>query len=165
MDTDIQEINQDQTEPFLALLGEVECGTEFDLHDPEQEAWIREAISRRYGAGARFYAMYLSNKPIGIAGLVTDKLLHTEYSRAELLDIGISPQYRRGGYGTKLLRFIEDQARLADCWALHLKTYSGDQRAVSFYMKNGYAVVGNVEGTNGPDDYGDVWLCKRLVKG
>ena len=160
----IREISQSEFEPFVELMGEVECGTEFDPANPEHDAWIREAISHRYGAGARFYALYEDDAPAAVAGFVIEKILTTKWSRCELLDIGVIKKHRRKGYGTVLLAFVEDQARAAGCWSLHLKTYSADYEAVAFYMRNGYAVVGNVESTNGPDDFGDVWLAKVLAE-
>lgn len=160
----IREIPQSEFRPFFQLMGEIECGTHFDPSKPEHVEWLKEIISRRYGSGARFYALHENDEPVAVAGIVTEKVLCTKWSRAELTDIGVFAQHRRKGYGTKLLRFVEDQARDAGCWGLHLLTYAADPDAISFYLRNGYAVVGAVADTCGPDDEGDVWLRKVLAE-
>jgi GNAT superfamily N-acetyltransferase len=160
----IRELDQAGLEPFVELMGQIEVGSQFDGSDPELAGWVRDKIRRRCGSGARFYAMYDDGEPVGIAGLVIEKIPCTKWSRCELVDIGIYKEHRRKGYGSKLLGFAEEQARAAGCWAVHLLAYSADRDAIAFYLANGYAVVGAVADTNGPEEDGDAWLRKVLVE-
>lgn len=48
-------------------------------------------------------------------------------------------QYK--GYGEKLLGFILD--KIGGTARLH--TYSGNEKAINFYLKNGFRVIGNIE--------------------
>lgn len=163
MSNAFREIKHEQFAPFLELMAEIEYGDHFDFSNPEHVETLWETIRRRYGAGTRFYALYDDDVPVGIMGIEIEKMLYTEWSRAQLMDIGVLKQHRRGGYGSKLLQYAEQLARDAGCWALHLLTYAGAWQVIAFYGHNDYAPVGCVADTNGPDDEGDIWMRKILV--
>ena len=161
-----REISQSEFEPFFGLMAEIECGSHYNRQDPVHVAYVQERISRRYGSGARFYGMFDGNgAPLGIAGLLIDLPLHSDgWGRAELVDIGVFPQYRSQGFGSELLTFVENEARMARAYGLYLVTYALARKTIEFYLKNGYAPVAGIPGTNGPADEGDVWLRKILVE-
>ncbi|MFB5674227.1 N-acetyltransferase [Paenibacillus terreus] len=48
----------------------------------------------------------------------------------------IDPRQQGKGYGEKLLNYVKDQAD-----SLDLKVYQQNDRAVGFYLKNGFAII------------------------
>ena len=55
----------------------------------------------------------------------------------------VNKNYRKNGFGTKLLKEIEKIAREEECTLIHLETM--DFQAKDFYIKNGYEVFGELD--------------------
>jgi GNAT superfamily N-acetyltransferase len=55
----------------------------------------------------------------------------------------VNENYRKNGFGTKLLGEIEKIARDEECTLIHLETM--DFQAKDFYIKNGYEVFGELD--------------------
>lgn len=55
----------------------------------------------------------------------------------------VNKNYRKKGFGSKLLAEIEKIAREEECTLIHLETM--DFQAKDFYLKNGYEVFGELE--------------------
>ena len=58
MNLTLREIPETDIGPFFDLIGEIECGDDYDSAIPTHVAWVEETIRRRYGSGVRFYGMY-----------------------------------------------------------------------------------------------------------
>lgn len=72
----------------------------------------------------------------------------------------ICEEYRKLGYGQKILDEAEKIARSNNCTFIHLDTYSF--QAPKFYFKNGYEVFGVIdEYTDGIKRY---YLKKKIVR-
>lgn len=65
---------------------------------------------------------------------------------------------RGKGYGTRLLKHIENIAAAKGCYLIHLDTF--DFQAKDFYIKNGYELFGTLEDC--PRDHCRYYLQKRL---
>ena len=75
---------------------------------------------------------------IGIA--VFENLGHS--NRTRIWDIMIHPEYQRNGYGTLLMNFIEDKATNLKSRALVLECQNTNSKAINFYLKNGFNLIG-----------------------
>lgn len=67
---------------------------------------------------------------------------------------------RKKGYGSKLLKKIEEFALNQHCRIIYLDTFSF--QAPEFYMRNGYEIFGTIE--NHPKGFNQYFLQKRLDK-
>jgi len=71
----------------------------------------------------------------------------------------VEESLRNKGYGTKLLRMIEDEAIKSGCKHAHVDTYSFEARP--FYEKHGYTLFATLE--NYPEGYSKHFLKKKLL--
>jgi ribosomal protein S18 acetylase RimI-like enzyme len=147
---------------FLALMSEIEAGSWFDLDNRNHVEWLQRKISRRFGGGGRFYGIYLSDKhSLGLYCLqIEEHPVHQGY--AEVLDLGVVEDYRRQGYGMKLMKDAEARAKNTDVCTLYVATYVGDEAAIEFYERCGFQKVAELPGLNGPDDHGQMYMLKRV---
>lgn len=70
----------------------------------------------------------------------------------------VSEEYRHEGYGTKLIKLIEEFAIEKGCRLINLDTFSF--QAPDFYKKHGYKVIGVSE--DHPKGHNHYYLEKRL---
>lgn len=159
-----REISESEIAPFIHLLGEVEGGEHYDSSNPEHVEWITCRVHRQFAAGGRFYALYGEMEmPLGIGCLLVEPQLHVGYQLSKLLSLGVFPEYRGRGHGSKLLGLIEEEARRQGSYCLYIWTYAANTRNVTFYGKNGYPPVATLPDTNGPGDEGDLYMRKVLM--
>lgn len=72
----------------------------------------------------------------------------------------IEESLRNQGYGTKLLKMMENEAIKLGCKNAHVDTYSFE--AKPFYEKNGYTVFASLE--NYPEGHSKHFLKKKLLQ-
>ncbi len=77
------------------------------------------------------------------AGFALCRLLLEE---AELLLVGVRPDYRRQGVGTALLAAVRQAARAAGINRLHLEVRADNDAALSLYRVAGFAICGRRPG-------------------
>jgi len=158
----IKSLNKKEFNIFFDLMGEVEMGRHFELDNPGHVAWLNKKIDSYYALGARFFGLSLDDgTPVGFATLLVNEKLFCA-NNAELLDIGVYPEYRRQDYGSQLLKHAEQLAVKADVYCLFARTYAADRAAISFYGHNGYAPVAVMPDLNGPGDEGEIFIRKLL---
>ena len=71
----------------------------------------------------------------------------------------VEESQRNQGYGTKLLKMMEDEAVNLGCKHAHVDTYSFE--AKPFYEKNGYTLFASLE--NYPEGHSKHFLKKKLL--
>jgi ribosomal protein S18 acetylase RimI-like enzyme len=89
----------------------------------------------------------------GITGNMYWQHLHIDF-------LWVDKSVRGEGYGSELLRKIEDFTVHKGCRLIHLDTFSF--QAPEFYKKNGYEVFGTIE--NHPKGFNQYFLQKRFDK-
>lgn len=70
----------------------------------------------------------------------------------------VDESHRGKGYGSKLLRKIESEAKSQSCHIIHLDTF--DFQAKGFYLKEGYEVFGEL--SNCPKNHSLFFLKKDI---
>lgn len=73
-----------------------------------------------------------------IVGFVTYSVI---YERAELIDIIIDEQFRKRGYGSKLLKSVIDDAILQNCDNITLEVREDNYSAINLYKRYNFEVV------------------------
>lgn len=87
----------------------------------------------------------------GITGNMFWHHLHIDF-------LWVDKSVRGRGFGSKLLRKMEEFAKGKDCRLIYLDTFSF--QAPEFYKQNGYEVFGTLE--NHPKGFNQYFLQKRL---
>ncbi len=90
-----------------------------------------------------------------VGGLIADIYWGWLYVKV----LWISSEFRKNGYGTKLLRKAEELAVESGCKNACLDTFSF--QAPEFYLRHGYEVFGELEGF--PQDFKRFYMKKKLV--
>jgi GNAT superfamily N-acetyltransferase len=73
------------------------------------------------------------------------KIIGFAIANADLLHLlMVDVPYQNSGYGSALLRYIEDKL-FAEFDSIHLRTFKENNPAVFFYMKNGWSITDNEE--------------------
>ncbi|MBQ9674029.1 MAG: GNAT family N-acetyltransferase [Ruminococcus sp.] len=70
----------------------------------------------------------------------------------------VDEKYRKKGLGSKLLKYVEDNAAKKGCYLVHLDTF--DFQAKDFYIKHGYEIFGILNDC--PMNHSRIYLQKRL---
>jgi len=81
------------------------------------------------------YCLSLDDKTIGylIAMLAGDT--------ADILNIGIDPDFKRQGHGTALLNHLIEELRKRDIGEILLEVSAGNQSAIQFYKSQGFEEI------------------------
>lgn len=115
----------------------------------------QKCLSDEEKAPSENISFVVKNEKEEIVGGVTAKIfwhhLHVDY-------LWVSEEYRQGGYGSKLMKHIEEFAIEKECRLINLDTFSF--QAPDFYKKLGYKVIGVSE--DHPKGHNQYYLEKRL---
>ena len=105
------------------------------LSDEKKQAQLAAGLER--SPEMSYYLLELDGTPAGTASLhpTRDEDLQ---NTAEFSFFYFLPQYWRGGYGTRLLEFIEQKAYERGFTRICCWTLAENARAISFYEANGY---------------------------
>jgi len=110
------------------------------LFDP---AWDADAIARLIGhpAAAAFVAQV--RQPKVLAGFVIGQIAADE---AEILSIGVAPEWQRRGIARHMLEGLVRAARRAEVKRLFLEVAADNNAAMKLYKGLGFAAVGRRKG-------------------
>jgi len=148
--------------PFWSLLAEIECGDHFDVAKSVHQDWLQSKIQSRIHNNTFYYAADSEHdKAVGILGLQLNTSLFSTPT-AEIVDIGIFPQYRRKGLGSQMLEYAIALAKSFGVPELFVRTYAADSHTIYFYGKNHFFPVAVIPGTNGPLDEGNIVMRYKL---
>ena len=81
------------------------------------------------------YCLSLKGKTVGylIAMLTLDS--------ADILNIGIDPDFQRQGHGTALLKYLIEELRKRDIGEILLEVRAGNKPAIQFYKRQGFEEI------------------------
>ena len=60
---------------------------------------------------------------------------------ADILNIGIDPDFKRQGYGTGLLNHLIEELKKKDIGEILLEVRAGNKSAIQFYKKQGFEEI------------------------
>ncbi len=121
------------------------------LADPVASLWLAETAE---GAAPVGYAV-LTSPSLPLPGLDARDL--------ELKRIYLLSRFHGGGLGRALMERAVAQARERGARRLLLGVYAGNQRALAFYARNGFAAVGERRFQVGGNAYQDAILALELA--
>ncbi len=155
-------------ETFLHEIAEVQCGDHYDAHNPQHVKWLKNFISALYLRSGKALCLYSEDdEPIGFIYLLHDKGLENVScfgKKATISMFEIKEPYRSKGYGTLLCREAEKYLRACGAECLYTDTPDDpeDRGALTFYVRNGFTLVGFHPCENGKDDMAQIYLFKYL---
>ena len=60
---------------------------------------------------------------------------------ADILNIGIDPDFKRQGYGTALLNYLIEELRKRHIGEIFLEVRAGNKSAIQFYKRQGFKEI------------------------
>ena len=137
MDYKIELIEQRALEPYMNLLGEIECGDHYSEFNSQHLKWLNNKIQSHISNGTIYYGCHDKEQILGIVGIQIDTKIFT-VGTAEVVDIGVIASKRRSGLGSQLLDFAVNIAHQAGVPTIFAKTYAADTNTIAFYGKNAF---------------------------
>jgi GNAT superfamily N-acetyltransferase len=112
---------------------------------------IRHLIAIEQARGTRYYTAQVSGEAVGFIGLFFDPSgLINELEPPQIIDIAVSPGYRRQGIARALVEFAARETLAAGYDRLWLYTDGHSPALLAFYRRLGFRLVSVV-----PDWFGD----------
>lgn len=110
----------------------------------EERCFESDRISRRQyryliGAQTAWISVAAENGKV-IGSLVL--LFRSNSKKARIYSLSVSKEYRKQGIAVDLSIFCEKECRHRGCTEVYLEVKSDNERAISFYIKNGFEVFG-----------------------
>lgn len=113
---------------------DLETIIEMDRRSPTGANWSRAQFEAELGEG--FLVAVRLEEIVGYA------VFRRVAGESQLYAIAVAPEYRRHGYGSRLLDEIFARSRDARCSRVSLEVRADNEAAVAFYKKRGFVVVG-----------------------
>lgn len=114
-----------------------------DMNTPMIMEWeSAEEYAQHIPPGSLFVAIQ-SGRVAGYISLKSPTMLESNRHVWELA-IGIHPDFERMGIGSHLLAYVEEKGRLMNIRKICLRVLASNERAISFYEKNGYLYQGRL---------------------
>lgn len=132
--------------------GLAEICIETGLHSWSEKSFIQETENP-----IAYYAVLDAGSELaGFAGIwcVVDE--------AQVMNVGVCPQYQRQGYGEKLMNHLCDVAKAEGCHEMTLEVKAGNVPALNLYKKMGFVQTG-LRKDYYPDHSDGILMRKVLV--
>ena len=86
------------------------------------------------------------------------------FDQAEIANIAVLPEYQGKGYGSFLMKHLEQQAVNEGCQAIGLEVRVGNEKAIALYERNGFFTINTKPGyyKNKDGTFEDAY---RMMKG
>ena len=102
-----------------------------------QEAWSVAMFEDTLRFPTYHYIVAVSEKEgiVGFAGIVIS------VDTADVMNIGVLPEYRKQGIGNMLMKKLENLAKISKCESIMLEVRESNQAAISLYQKNDFTSI------------------------
>ena len=125
----------------------------------KEAKWLME-LSLKKGFHAlkpAYYILFKDDKIIGVSGLYQD---YEDPDTVRWLDyLAVTPKLQREGYGTVMLKNLENICKKEKVNTLCV--FTDNQKAINFYKKNKFKIFGKIKNYFSHSD-SKVWLYKKL---
>jgi ribosomal protein S18 acetylase RimI-like enzyme len=149
---------------FLESFAHVLRGEDIVMHCMHQHSRDDYAARLRSAEGALWLAELRKGAPIGYAALSPPDLPDVEVGPGdvELKRIYVLSRFHGSGVAAQLMDRAVEHAVAAGNSRLLLGVYSRNGRAIRFYQKNGFSLIGTRRFMIGANHYDDVIMAKPL---
>lgn len=150
---------------FLESFASILPGDDILLHCHRQHGPADYETRLASADGALWLAELPKGAPVGYAALSAPDLpeVEREDGDIELKRIYVLSTFHGSGVGAALMRTASDHARNAGYHRLLLGVYGRNGRAIRFYQKNGFAIIGSRRFLVGANRYDDVIMARSLT--
>ena len=117
----------------------------FDVYFPrlQKSRDLYQNLSEKFGKYAEFYLAKEAGQVVGITVFYAND---TKLGYGYISLFGVKEEYRRKGYGIKMMQFTEDVCKKKKMKFLRLEVSENNFQAQNFYKKIGFFQSGNGEG-------------------
>ncbi|MBV7255812.1 GNAT family N-acetyltransferase [Pacificimonas sp. WHA3] len=152
---------------FLESFADILPGSDILLHCRTQHSAADYAARLASDDGALWLAEGKRGAPIGYAALSTPDLpdVESQPGDVELKRIYVLSRFHGSGVGMNLMNTTIAHAKEVGCRRLLLGVYARNGRAINFYRKSGFALIGSRRFLVGENRYDDVIMARSLDEG
>ncbi len=151
---------------FMPIIIDLWCGNKYQPNNPQHVAWLDKSISARFADfGVALCAYNDDDTPIGYIWYKHDTGMEgVSFSGkyAHIIQMGLFDQYQGKGIGTKLMDEACRRIKSNGGECLYTDTYAKRDGSMTFYIKRGFIPMAHMQGLNGVNDLGQVYLYKAL---
>jgi len=137
----------------------------FEIDNEESQSldeWISiDEIISNLDSGALFVAK-IDDELIGAAFIdKQSKYTYNDGNKLEIYIIGVDINYRKNGIASGLLNCVEDYAKQVNAKKIIANTHVDLVDVQNFYVRNGYKMIGKLEGYY---DNGDAVFVQKVIR-
>ncbi len=129
-----------RTSADFATAARLLCAFNAEFDDPyPNEEWLADRLARLDRRGDTFVALAEEHQvAIGVAVARVRPQFWEDANECYLAELYVVPGLRGRGFGSGLLRFVIDEARVRDCTFMDLTTTDHDAQAMALYEAAGF---------------------------
>ncbi|AWE09017.1 hypothetical protein DCE79_17465 [Lysinibacillus sp. 2017] len=112
----------------------------FEFEEKKLENKLHKRLESNFFShhDAHYFQLIKNDFEVGVLVLTFHKWNNT----LRIEELHIHEQYKRQGYGQELITFSKDMAHKYKARSIMLETQTLNYPAISFYMKNGFEIIG-----------------------
>ncbi|MEA3354888.1 MAG: GNAT family N-acetyltransferase [Patescibacteria group bacterium] len=115
--------------------------SQYDKYEDVNWPFSKNGINyfKKVTSNKNYYCLiiYDDDKPIGYLAGVEKKFGYRTNKTAEIENMGISPQYRSQGLGTKLINKFRQWCKQKNFTHIYVNSYYKNKKAINFYKNQG----------------------------
>ena len=116
---------------------------------------------RRFAAGKRARVIVAEERDVLVGFVIMNVEESKHGSVGYVVTLDVDPAFRGRGIARSLMEQAEAQARGADCAAMMLHVFTGNDAALKFYARLGFVRAHREEGFYGAGM--DAWFCHKVI--